>query len=181
MPSKDELREFYDRMQYNEMEASMIQHEFWDFVKDLDWLKSQQIREDKFWINKEEITVESQYHCFEEFKVGPNETVDFSANLSTGWGAESRQGNFWILLQKDGQEVAWSVDDRDLATDDSWQNSSVSLIYREKLGNGWSSKFRLCYTVDADLVGIVAAKGWWQYGYQIYGHRHVNVISDTQW
>ena len=58
--------------------------------------------------------------CFDEFQVGANETVDFSANFTFFWGAESRDGNFWITLKKDGQEVAWDVDSNDLSNDYYW-------------------------------------------------------------
>jgi len=46
---------------------------------------------------------------------------------------DSSYGHIWITLKKDGQDVAWHVDDSDLATDNAWKNISMSLRHREKL------------------------------------------------
>ena len=60
--------------------------------------------------------------CFDEFQVGANETVDFSANFSTGWAPSQRWSVFALMLNKDGQEVAKSVDDKGMQWDDSSVN-----------------------------------------------------------
>ena len=151
-------------------EVDSISSEVDSISSEVDVLNSKQIVEDFSWSNPEEITVGS-YGCLDEFQVGANETVDFSANMFTVWGGESRAGNFWIGLKKDGQEIAWDVDNNDLSNDYYWQNISVSLRHREKL-HDQAATFQLCYTVDSGLRGLVVHEGWFQYGYQRYGTGH---------
>ena len=89
--------------------------------QEVDVLNSKQIVEDFFWTNPEDHALVENY-CFDAFQVGANETVDFSANMSTGWAPSTRWAVFWLTLNKDGQEVAKSVDDKGMIWDDSSVN-----------------------------------------------------------
>ena len=81
----------------------------------IDVLNSMQLVEDFFWINPEDITVQGR-ECFDEFQVGANETVNFSANMSTDSGPSPTGAQMWVYLTKNGQEIATSSDDRGLTT-----------------------------------------------------------------
>jgi hypothetical protein len=53
--------------------------------------------------------------------------------MFTIWANDGSYGHIWVTLKKDGHDVAWHVDDDDLATDNAWNNISVSIRHREKL------------------------------------------------
>ena len=79
----------------------------------VDILNSKTIVEDFFWTNPERFAAE-KVGCFDIIEVDANETFDFSANLSLVWGPSGDHGYFYAYLEKDGVEVARSVDDRGL-------------------------------------------------------------------
>ena len=81
---------------------------------ELDFLNSKSIVEDFFWTSPEGFKAES-LECFDPIEVDANETFDFSANLSLLAGpSPTNYNNVVARLNKDGNEIARSVDDRSM-------------------------------------------------------------------
>ena len=135
----------------------------------IDVLNSEAIVEDFFYTNKQTFWAVKQ-DCQPKIFVGAHETLDFSANLSFSWGTNAGASNFHFWLEKDGERVAVNVNDK-IVSPDFRQNFSGSLIYREQLQD-LGADYQLCYAVSDDLVGRECPKGFYQYGYKVYGPGH---------
>ena len=96
---------------------------------------------DHFWVNESGYQMETDF-CFDPIVVYEDQTIDFSANFSTGSGARDEATYFGIYLRVDGVMKTQSVA-QEYQENDKFANSNLSMIYRETVTEG--SQFEFCY------------------------------------
>ena len=121
---------------------------------------------DYFYMNKDKVVVPSKgRHTIYDFKVEPNETVDFNVVVTSD--QKGINNSLWLYLYKDGQRVVASVDDGETRNDD---NASLSLMYKGKVGEE-GGKFEL--KAEGSTANRIIPPTQMQIGYKTYGPGHM--------